>query len=78
MYVEGRVLDTQGNPIEGAVIDTWEADGNGLYDTQVYPFVVSFDHLMDAQIKYSTEEGPDCRGRLFSASDGSYAFRAVV
>ena len=38
MYVEGRVLDTQGNPIPGAVIDTWEADGNGLYDTEVLSF----------------------------------------
>lgn len=36
MYVEGRVLTTSGEPILGAVIDTWEADSTGLYDTQ-YP-----------------------------------------
>lgn len=35
MYVEGRVLDVQGNPVPDAVIDTWETDGHGLYDTQV-------------------------------------------
>lgn len=35
MFVEGRVLDTKGNPIAGAIIDTWETDGHGLYDTQV-------------------------------------------
>lgn len=35
MYVEGRVLDVQGNPVPNAVIDTWETDGHGLYDTQV-------------------------------------------
>ena len=35
MYVEGRVTDTQGRPIPNAVIDTWETDGEGLYDTQV-------------------------------------------
>jgi len=35
MYVEGRVTDTQGNGIANAVIDTWETDGHGLYDTQV-------------------------------------------
>lgn len=35
MFVEGRVTDTKGNPIAGAVIDTWETDGSGLYDTQV-------------------------------------------
>jgi len=34
MYVEGRVLDTQGNAIAGAIIDTWEADQSGRYDTQ--------------------------------------------
>jgi len=34
LFVEGRVMDTQGNPIAGAVIDTWETDGSGMYDTQ--------------------------------------------
>ncbi|TFY78834.1 hypothetical protein EWM64_g5178 [Hericium alpestre] len=34
LYVEGRVFDPQGKPIAGAVIDTWETDGNGFYDTQ--------------------------------------------
>lgn len=35
MYVHGKVLDTEGKPIAGAIIDTWETDGDGLYDTQV-------------------------------------------
>ncbi|TFK65132.1 intradiol ring-cleavage dioxygenase [Pluteus cervinus] len=34
LFVEGRVLDTQGKPIVGAVIDAWETDGTGLYDNQ--------------------------------------------
>jgi len=34
MYVEGHVRDTGGAPISGAVIDTWETDGHGFYDTQ--------------------------------------------
>ncbi|KAF8462639.1 aromatic compound dioxygenase [Russula ochroleuca] len=34
MFVEGRVLTTGGEPIPGAVIDTWETDGTGLYDMQ--------------------------------------------
>lgn len=34
MFVEGRVLDLKGNPIAGAIIDTWETDGFGSYDTQ--------------------------------------------
>ncbi|THU91963.1 intradiol ring-cleavage dioxygenase [Dendrothele bispora CBS 962.96] len=34
MYVHGRVLDTKGKPVPHAVIDTWETDGFGMYDTQ--------------------------------------------
>ncbi|KAJ7230401.1 intradiol ring-cleavage dioxygenase [Mycena pura] len=34
MWVEGTVLDTKGNPIPKCLIDTWETDGHGLYDTQ--------------------------------------------
>jgi hydroxyquinol 1,2-dioxygenase len=30
----GRILDTGGDPIAGAVIDVWQADENGLYDVQ--------------------------------------------
>jgi hypothetical protein len=29
MYVEGRVLNSKGEPIPGAVIDTWETDDSG-------------------------------------------------
>jgi len=61
MYVEGRVLSTEGDPIADAVIDTWEADHNGFYDTQ-----------------YADRTHPDCRGRLHTAKDGSFGFRAVV
>ncbi|KAH8119042.1 aromatic compound dioxygenase [Phellopilus nigrolimitatus] len=34
MWVEGRVLDTKGSPIPDVVIETWETDENGFYDTQ--------------------------------------------
>lgn len=34
MYVEGRVLDTNGKPVPNAVIETWETDSEGFYDTQ--------------------------------------------
>ncbi|KAG6334717.1 hypothetical protein ID866_4377 [Astraeus odoratus] len=61
MYVEGRVVTTEGKPIPDAVIDTWEADSDGFYDTQ-----------------YADRSHPDCRGRLRSAQDGSFAFRAIV
>src|SRR3954447_9849115 len=32
--VRGRVLDLDGRPIAGAVIDVWQAQTNGLYDSQ--------------------------------------------
>lgn len=34
MYVEGRVLTSKGEPIPDAVIETWETDEQGFYDTQ--------------------------------------------
>ncbi|KZT01219.1 aromatic compound dioxygenase [Laetiporus sulphureus 93-53] len=34
LYVEGRVLSTDGTPIPGAIIETWETDAQGYYDTQ--------------------------------------------
>ncbi|KAK7033902.1 hypothetical protein VNI00_012526 [Paramarasmius palmivorus] len=61
LFVHGKITDTKGNPIAGAVIDTWETDGFGMYDTQ-----------------YANREGPECRGRLKTAEDGSYSYRAVV
>lgn len=35
MFVEGKVTDVDGKPIANAIIDTWETDGHGQYDTQV-------------------------------------------
>ncbi|MGZ0150256.1 dioxygenase family protein [Kribbella sp. WER1] len=32
--VRGRVLDTDGEPIPGALIETWQADEDGFYDVQ--------------------------------------------
>ena len=32
--VRGRVLDVRGTPIAGALVEAWETDGDGSYDTQ--------------------------------------------
>src|ERR1700721_698352 len=32
--VSGRVLDLDGKPIAGAVLDVWQTQSNGLYDSQ--------------------------------------------
>src|SRR6185503_16027596 len=34
MIVEGNVRDSRGEPIAGALIETWHADDHGLYDVQ--------------------------------------------
>jgi len=44
MYVHGKVVDTKGNPVPGAIIETWETDGHGLYDNQ------ASDNVQDASI----------------------------
>ncbi len=33
-WAEGRVTSTDGEPLPGARLDVWEADGDGLYDVQ--------------------------------------------
>ena len=32
--IRGRVLDLEGRPIVGAILDVWQADSHGLYDSQ--------------------------------------------
>lgn len=41
LYVEGQVRTTSGAPIPGAVIETWETDDKGFYDTQYADRVVA-------------------------------------
>lgn len=34
-FYSGRVTDTQGRPLQGAILDVWSGDGEGVYDMQV-------------------------------------------
>lgn len=34
-FVSGRVLDLDGKPIAGAMLDMWQTDGEGLYEAQI-------------------------------------------
>jgi len=38
MVVSGRILDTGGKPIDGAVLDVWQANDEGFYDVQQKEF----------------------------------------
>ncbi|GGO16765.1 dioxygenase family protein [Microbispora bryophytorum] len=49
-WVEGTVTDTDGNPLEGARIEVWEADEAGLYDVQYdVPRRSARGHLFSAE-----------------------------
>jgi hydroxyquinol 1,2-dioxygenase len=58
---EGRVLDLNGQPIEGAMLDVWSDNADGYYDVQ-QPGI---------QPKWNN------RGRFVTAADGRYAFRGI-
>ncbi|WP_183909101.1 intradiol ring-cleavage dioxygenase [Rhizobium sp. BK226] len=34
LVVKGRVLDTNGQPVEGALVDVWQTNDDGFYDVQ--------------------------------------------
>ncbi|MEV4124997.1 dioxygenase [Nocardia sp. NPDC049707] len=34
LFFHGTVVDTTGNPVAGAHVDTWHSDGDGFYDVQ--------------------------------------------
>ena len=58
---EGRVLDIEGQPIEGARIDVWSDDENGFYDVQQPDIQPPFNN----------------RGIFTTGADGTYAFRGI-
>lgn len=61
MFVYGRVLDTEGNPIEGAIIDAWQASHDGFYDNQ----------QPDVQPEHNL------RGLFTTGADGRYWYKAI-
>jgi hydroxyquinol 1,2-dioxygenase len=61
MVISGRVLDTGGAPIDGAVLDVWQANDEGFYDVQQKGIQPDFN----------------LRGVFRTELDGHYWFRAV-
>ncbi len=61
MFIQGRILDTAGRPIEGAVLDVWQANDEGFYDVQQQGLQPDFN----------------LRGVFRTGPDGRYWFRAV-
>jgi hydroxyquinol 1,2-dioxygenase len=61
MVISGRILDTDGKPIAGAVLDVWQANDEGFYDVQQKGIQPDFN----------------LRGVFRTGEDGRYWFRAV-
>src|SRR5882762_18290 len=60
--VSGRVLDLEGKPIKGALLDVWQAQSSGLYDSQ--------DQSLGGELHM--------RGRFHSDAEGRYLIRTVL
>ena len=61
MVVHGRILDVDGNPVEGAKIDVWQANDEGFYDVQQKGYQPDFN----------------LRGVFRTGEDGGYWFKGV-
>jgi hydroxyquinol 1,2-dioxygenase len=60
--VGGRVLDLDGKPIAGAVLDVWQTQSSGLYDAQ--------DPSLDGELHM--------RGKFRTDAEGRYLIRTVL
>lgn len=88
MFVEGRVLTTGGKPISGAVVETWETDGEGepaFSDVfNVFPPDDGLSRVPQTRalgvydMQYAERTAPECRGRLRTDGEGKYGYRAIV
>ena len=61
LVVRGRVVDTDGRPIEGALLDVWQANEDGFYDVQQKGIQPDFN----------------LRGIFETDANGEYWFRSV-
>ena len=62
LYVEGSVSSVDGEPLAGAMVDTWHSDDDGFYDVQ---------HLEEMG-------GLALRGRFRTDADGRFRFWSIV
>ncbi len=65
LHLEGRVLDLNGKPVDGAVVEIWQCDAQGIYD---HPRQPGRDRRDSAFQGY---------GRLMVKADGRYSFRTL-
>jgi protocatechuate 3,4-dioxygenase beta subunit len=61
LFMSGKVIDIHGNPISGALIDTWMTNEDGFYDVQ----------------QPATQPKFNLRGRFYTKENGAYWFRGA-
>jgi catechol 1,2-dioxygenase len=61
LVVSGRVLDTTGTPLPGALVDVWQTNEDGFYDVQ----------------QKGTQPDFNLRGVFTAGEDGGFWFRSV-
>jgi protocatechuate 3,4-dioxygenase beta subunit len=61
VYIHGKVTDAKGRAISGAILDVFQANGDGFYDVQ----------------QKGIQPDMNLRGIFTSEKDGSYAFRSI-
>ncbi len=61
LLVRGRVLDADGQPIAGALVDTWQTNQDGFYDVQ----------------QKGVQPAMNLRGLFKTDAEGRYWFRSV-
>jgi protocatechuate 3,4-dioxygenase beta subunit len=65
LHLEGRVLDVNGRPVDGALVEIWQCDGQGLYDHPRQPGRERRDAAFQGY------------GRMIAGVDGRYSFRTL-
>jgi protocatechuate 3,4-dioxygenase beta subunit len=64
--LSGRILDTDGKPLRGVVIEIWQVDNNGRYI-----------HTADAGTGAGNDANFQGFGRFETGQDGAYRFRTI-
>jgi protocatechuate 3,4-dioxygenase beta subunit len=64
-HLSGRVLDSSGNPVKGAVVEIWQSDTHGAYIHSRSPNKASLDRNFQGF------------GTFVTASTGEYRFRTI-
>ena len=65
LHLEGRVLDTDGHPLGGALVEIWQSDAQGIYDHPGQPGRDKRDQAFQGY------------GRVLADATGRYSFRTL-